>query len=293
MICDVYRHFSVSFFYSSSFLISFLENPRHYKNFILDDGLIYIKINDKHLLCIPKLYVQGRNIHEIVIAEAHLLLANLGASKTLAYLWDNVWWKDMTSDTTCYCQSCMTCRWSKPTTQKPYGLLNPLDVPSYPWESIGVNFVGPLPESKNRDGTFNSITVVICLLTSMVHLIPSHENYNAHQIAELMFDKVYKPHGLPKSIVSDQDVLFTSIFWQHLNKLIGTQLRMSSVYHPQIDGTTEHANQTVTQMLRQCVDEQQMDWVAKLPAIEFAINSARSATTGYAPFFLNTGCMPR
>ncbi|KJA15263.1 hypothetical protein HYPSUDRAFT_98452, partial [Hypholoma sublateritium FD-334 SS-4] len=53
------------------------------------------------------------------------------------------------------------------------------------------------------------------------------------------------------------------------------------------------ANRTVTQMLRQCIDSKQTDWVAKLPSIEFAINSSRSASTGYAPFFLNTGLMPR
>ena len=49
----------------------------------------------------------------------------------------------------------------------------------------------------------------------------------------------------------------------------------------------------VSQMLWQCVSPKQMDWVLKLPAIEFAINSAHSETTGYAPFFLNNGCMPR
>jgi hypothetical protein len=108
-----------------------------------------------------------------------------------------------------------------------------------------------------------------------------------------MFEEIYKHHGLPKSIVSDRDVLFMSVFWQHLNQLIGTKLKMSSAYHPQTDGATEHANRTVTQMLRQCVDEKQKDWVIKLPAIEFAINSARSASTGYTPFFLNTGHMPR
>ena len=43
--------------------------------------------------------------------------------------------------------------------QKPYGLLNPLPVPARPWEAIvGVDFVGPLPELKDRDGTYDSIT---------------------------------------------------------------------------------------------------------------------------------------
>ncbi|TFK59549.1 hypothetical protein BDN72DRAFT_780569, partial [Pluteus cervinus] len=46
-------------------------------------------------------------------------------------------------------------------------------------------------------------------------------------------------------------------------------------------------------MIRQCINPNQKDWVSKLPGIEFAINSARSESTGYAPFFLNTGRMPR
>lgn len=82
-----------------------------------------------------------------------------------------------------------------------------------------------------------------------------------------------------------------STFWGHLHKLLGTKLQMSSAYHPQTDGSTEHANHMVTQMLRQCINEKQTDWVAKLPAIEFAINSAHSESTGFAPFFLNAGQM--
>jgi hypothetical protein len=58
---------------------------------------------------------------------------------------------------------------------------------------------------------------------------------------------------------------------------------MFSAYHPQTDGATEQANRTVTQMIRQCVNSKQTDWVAKLPAIEFAINSACSESTGFAP----------
>lgn len=68
---------------------------------------------------------------------------------------------------------------------------------------------------------------------------------------------------------------------------------MSSAYHPESDGSTERVNRTVTQMIRQCVSADQRDWVLKLPAIEFAINLACSETTGYSPFFLNTGRQPR
>lgn len=270
------------------------ENPKEFKNFeITKDGYMYLNLDGQMRVCIPKIMVDGRNIREIVIAEAHSLLAHLGASKTIAYLRDQVWWKDLVNDTKAYCDSCQTCRRSKPTNQKPYGFLNPLPIPSRPWESIGIDFVGPLPESQNRDGTFTSVTTIIDLTTAMVHLVPSRIDYNAKEVAELLFEHVYKLHGVPKSIVSDRDVLFTSIFWEHLHKLIGTKLKMSSAYHPQTDGATERANRTITQMMRQCVGPRQRDWVSKLPAIEFAINSARSESTGYAPFFLNSGRMPR
>ena len=275
------------------FFQKILDKPKEFRNFEYKEQIIYLKRDDRRVLCIPKVLINGRSAREMVISEAHSMLAHLGSSKTLDYLKDYVWWKDLASDVKAYCETCHTCKTSKPSNQKPYGLLNPLSVPTYPWESIGVDFVGPLPESGNRDGFFDSITVVICLLTSMVHLIPSRINYNASQIAELMFEHIYKAHGLPKNIISDRDVLFTSAFWSRLHKLIGTRLRMSSAYHPQSDGATERANRTVTQMLRQCIHSNQKDWVTKLPAIEFAINSARSASTGFAPFFLNFGRMPR
>ena len=198
----------------------------------------------------------------------------------------------MVANTKASCETCHTCKISKPSNQKPYGLLNPLSLPSYPWESIGMDFIDPLPESDNRDGIFDSITVIICLLTSMVHLIPSQINYNVSQLAELMFEHVYKMHRLPKHIISDHDVLFTSTFWGRLHQLIRTKLQMSSAYHPQLDGSTEWANWTVTQMLCQCIHPNQKDWVSKLPTIEFMINSAQSESTRYTPFFLNFGQMP-
>ncbi|TFY51530.1 hypothetical protein EVJ58_g10514 [Rhodofomes roseus] len=276
-----------------NFFKAILEHLKQYKNFRTAEGLVFIKEQGRECLCIPNIRVNGRSAREIVILHAHSLLAHLGSLKTLGLLRDHVWWKTMSADVEKYCATCMTCKRSKPDNQKPYGLLNPLPVPNYPWEAMGIDFVGPLPESKDRDATYDSITVVIDLLTAMVHLIPSRINYTAKNIAELIFAEIYKLHGMPKAIISDRDVLFTSSFWSHLHRLVGVELRMSSAYHPQSDGSTERANRTVTQMLRQCISPNQRDWVTKLPAIEFAINLARSESTGYAPFFLNTGRMPR
>ena len=68
----------------------------------------------------------------------------------------------------------------------------------------------------------------------MVHLIPSKQTYQATDVAKLIFNSVYKLHGLPEQIISDQDSLFISKFWKRLHQLMGTKLRISLVFHPQM-----------------------------------------------------------
>lgn len=127
-----------------------VKNPKEYKNFELtNDNLLYLQTNGNRVLCIPSTIVSGCSLRKIVISEVHTMLAHLGARKTLAYLRNHVWWKGMSSDVHAYCKSCVICCQNKPSNQQPYGLLNPLPVPTHPWEVIEIDFVGPLPETKD------------------------------------------------------------------------------------------------------------------------------------------------
>ena len=109
----------------------------------------------------------------------------------------------MIADINSYCDSCYTCKISKPNNQKLFGLLHLLSVLSRPWEGIGMDFVRPFPESRSCLGPFDMICTVICLLTSMVHIIPSKQMYRAREIVEIVFENVYKLHRLLNYIVSD------------------------------------------------------------------------------------------
>ena len=64
---------------------------------------------------------------------------------------------------------------------------------------------------------------------------------------------------------------------------------MSTAFHPQTDGQTENANKTIQQVMRSIVDDRPQDWVSCLPAVEFAINNSKQASTGLSPFEICSG----
>ncbi|KIY61560.1 hypothetical protein CYLTODRAFT_324105, partial [Cylindrobasidium torrendii FP15055 ss-10] len=71
-----------------------IQSPKDFRNFEIHNEALYLKIQqDIKLLCIPDIVHNTRKVREVVIDEAHSLLAHLGARKTLAYLRAHVWWK--------------------------------------------------------------------------------------------------------------------------------------------------------------------------------------------------------
>lgn len=89
------------------------------------------------------------------------------------------------------------------------------------------------------------ILVVVDHFSKGIHLDMFPAAHTAHAVASLFMEIVGKIHGLPQSLVSDRDPLFVSKFWQELFRRSGTQLRMSSTYHPQSDGQTEVLNRVI------------------------------------------------
>src|SRR3984957_9564137 len=153
---------------------------------------------------------------------------------------------------------------------------------------VAMDFMGPFPES---DG-YNYLMIVICRLTSMVHLIPTHTTATVSDITWLWLTEVIRLHGLHKSIVSDRDSKFISKFWSELHKLLGVKLLKSTAYHPQTDGMSERAMRTTSQILCTVVNMDQKNWKRRIPMTEFAMNSAISMTTTFVPFKVNCRWLP-
>jgi hypothetical protein len=139
-------------------------------------------------------------------------------------------------------------------------------------------------ESLPRSNGFSVILVVVDRLTKYAHFAPVKHPYTTQQIAHIFFSNVVKLHGLPKSIMSDRDRVFTSHFWQELFKLVGTQLHLSSAYHPQSDGQTERVNQCLEMFLRCAVNDTPSQWVKWLDSAELWYNSCYHSSLKLSAF---------
>ena len=125
-------------------------------------------------------------------------------------------------------------------------------------------------------------------LSKQIHLAPAPGHIgaplSAETCADLFFSYVVKHHGLPDVLVSDRGSQWLSQFWRALFKHCGTNLRFSCAYHPQTDGLSERSIRSVIDTLRCCLDSTHETWDEHLDAIELALNSSVSASTGLAPF---------
>jgi transposase InsO family protein len=152
-----------------------------------------------------------------------------------------------------------------------------------------MDFITGLPESGGSD----TLWVIVDRLTKMAHFVPTSDTMKPEQLADAFSAHIFRPHGLPTSIISDRGSLFTSSFWTHIMKTLGTRRNLSTAFHPETDGQTERVNAIVEQYLRAYCNYQQDDWKGLLPVAEFCYNNTQSETTKVTPFFGNYGYHPR
>ena len=239
-------------------------------------------------ICVP----EHLNIKQKILYEMHAApyAGHLGAGNTERNIAQHYWWPNMQKDVIQYVRTCPICQRNRKPTHKTYGELQSLPVPKDTWTSLSMDFITGLPTTVRGN---NSIMVVVDRMSKMVHLIAMNNNVTASQVAQFYQDRIFALHGLPDDIVSDRDSKFTSAFWKNLQKLLGTNLNMSTAFHPQTDGQTERMNSVLEDMLRHYVSPDQQDWDLFLSLAEFCMNNAYKSSIQCTPFQLVYGKNPK
>ncbi|GJX52815.1 putative reverse transcriptase domain-containing protein, partial [Tanacetum coccineum] len=146
------------------------------------------------------------------------------------------WWPNMKADIATYASKCLTCAKVKAEHQKPSGLLKQPDILVWKWERITMDFITKLPRTPSG---YDSIWVIVDRLTKSAHFIPINEKFRMERLTRLYLKEIVYRHGVPMSIISDRDPCFASRLWRTLQKSLGTNLDMSTAYHPETDGQSE------------------------------------------------------
>ncbi|KAE9292797.1 hypothetical protein PF008_g24972 [Phytophthora fragariae] len=253
------------------------------------EGLLYHQVDegDEPRIVVPN----DEDLRHRVHYEAHdtPLSDHLGREKTYTSVARNFWWPHMYKWVRKNVPSCETCQRVQPAPAACAPMMS-LPVPVDCWRFVSMDSIFELPaDARGHTG----ILVFVCRLSKMVRLAAVRKSVTAPQAAQLFVNNVFRHHGLPKAFVSDRDPRFVSHFWQHLFRLLGTRLDMSTADHPQTDGQTERVNRVLEDILRSVCAAEPTKWSTLLPQVEFALNNAVHSSTGFTPLYVNGLRHPR
>ncbi|GJR93716.1 reverse transcriptase domain-containing protein [Tanacetum coccineum] len=222
-------------------------------------------------------------LRDLIMHESHKSKYSIhpGSDKMYHDIKKLYWWPNMKAIIAEYVSKCLTCSRVKAECQKPSGLLVQPEIPMWKWERITMDFVTKLPKTSTGH---DAIWVIVDRLTKSAHFIPIRATDSMETLTRLYIKEIVSRHGVPISIISDRDSHFTSRFWQSLQNALGTQLDMSTAYHPETDGQSERTIQTLEDMLRACVIDFGKGWDKHLPLVEFSYNNSYHASIKAAPF---------
>ncbi|GJS27948.1 reverse transcriptase domain-containing protein, partial [Tanacetum coccineum] len=188
-------------------------------------------------------------LRDLIMHESHKSKYSIhpGSDKMYHDIKKLYWWPNMKAIIAEYVGKCLTCSRVKAECQKPSGLLVQPEIPMWKWERITMDFVSKLPKTSTVHDT---IWVIVDRLTKSAHFIPTRATESMETLTRLYIKEIVSRHGVPISIISDRDSHFTSRFWQSLQNALGTQLHMSTTYHPETDGQSERTIQTLEDIIK-------------------------------------------
>jgi hypothetical protein len=173
----------------------------------------------------------------MVLSKIHAtpIAGHSGFTKTFDWVKHFVFWDGMKQDVHKFVVECDVFQCKKGEIVKSPSTLQLLPIPPAICWDISMEFTVGLPKSRNK----SVIMVVVDCLSKYAHFFSLQQPFTTSTVAQTFMDRVFKIHGMLHSIIFYCDPTFTRNFWQEFFKIQGTQLHLSTTYHPQNDGQNE------------------------------------------------------
>ena len=221
-----------------------------------------------------------------VMRECHDSLSggHLGFNKTYLKLRSRFWWPRQYTEVLQWVLSCPSCQTRGGSRRKLQGLMVPQRY-GYPWEQLGIDFLGPLKTTKNGN---RYILVMTDAFTKWVE-IAATPGQGFEGVAKVLIEQVICRFGCPRKLISDRGGNFLSKLAYEVYRVLQIKKISTSSYHPQTNGLTERFNSTMCQMLSHFVNQGHDDWDDYLPFMAMAYNSSTHDASKYPPSYILYG----
>ena len=146
-----------------------------------------------------------------------------------------------------------------------------------------IDFITKLPVVAGK----NTIMVVCNQLSKMTYFVAMTEETLVEGLARLFRDNIWKLHGLLESVIFNRGPQFAAELTKELNRMLGIETKLLTVFHPQTNGQIEQINQELEQYLWFFMDHRQKNWLEWLASAEFAVNNKVHIVTKVLPFMAN------
>ncbi|MBW0492925.1 hypothetical protein O181_032640 [Austropuccinia psidii MF-1] len=271
---------------------------RDYKDnkFFLIDFLLYYRENHTSALT-----VIDRDHISLILKEFYDFpyIEHMSGDRKKEGIASTAWWPQWEQELSEYINTYDVFQKINRKNGKKYGLLQHIDKPKHPWETISMDWVtGLVPGGREN---LNGFLIIFDRFSKSGRFLPCHKEDTEMDTALLFWNHIISTCGVPKIIISDRYPKLTSEVWTNLYEILGKKLAFSAAYHPQTDGLAERKIQTMEDIIRRlCAygmeykDHKRYthDWVTLLPAVQLAYNTSQHSTTVKSPSLEEKGWNP-
>jgi hypothetical protein len=162
-------------------------------------------------------------------------------------------------------------------------------IPLLPFEVVTLDLITGLPKLEG----YNVVLVIVDKLTKFVQYVPTSSNLKQEGFTKLFIQHIVLRYGLTRQMIVDRDARWSWSFWVSVAKHLDLDLLLSTSHHPQTDGQTEKANDTLEVALHAYTVGNCSSWAQWLGMLVMAHNLTPHSSTSYSPFFLLHGYSPK